>query len=165
MCAHRSRLPRRSRRAKKCIRLWSSEEIATAVYFSSRYICSISVSYMMHRRGYRRTPSAIEKKVQRIIDNAPSLRPSQLQWDVDAVDHWLDDLLEGPEAVRRHIKFSSQDAEIVALSIDDTLDKFKYLEHRWHTPMGSHFSFTFHKENYEPKNWAEVYDSESFIGR
>ncbi|KAE8383923.1 hypothetical protein BDV26DRAFT_3510 [Aspergillus bertholletiae] len=154
MCAHRSQLSGRRRRAKKCIRPWSSEEVVMAVYFSSRDICSTPISYIMNRRGYRRTPSAIEQKVRRIIDNTPSLRPSQLQWDVDAVDHWLNDLLEGPEAVRRHIKFSSQDAEIVALSIDDTLDTFKCLEHRWSTLMGGNFSFTFYTEKHEPKYWA-----------
>jgi hypothetical protein len=94
--------------------LWSKDELVIIVYFSSRRISSIAVSQLLTRRGYHRTSSAVERKIQAIIDDRPSLRPSQGSWDINAVDRWLDDVLGSTEDVNRLIRFTSEDAEIVA---------------------------------------------------
>jgi hypothetical protein len=93
---------------------WSKDELVIAIYFSSRRISSIAVSQLLTRRGYHRTPSAVERKIQAIIDDCPSLRPSQGSWDINAVDQLLDDVLGSTEDVNRLIRFTSEDAEIVA---------------------------------------------------
>lgn len=86
----------------------------------------------MVSRGYERTPSAIERKLRNICKAHPNLQLSHDQWDVDAVDQWVDDLLF-PEAVAPLIWFSAKDAEIVARnqSVEQTLQAFCDLEYRW----------------------------------
>jgi hypothetical protein len=61
---------------------WLKEELVVALYFSRR-INSSAVSQLLTRPGYHRTSSAVERKVQAIVDDRPCLRPSQGSWDVD----------------------------------------------------------------------------------
>lgn len=84
------------------------------LYFSSRRIRSESISLLLKRRGYNRTPVAVDRKVNRIVSGCPSLLLSNYSWDTDAVDRWLDDMLGDPEEVNRLISFTPEDAEIVA---------------------------------------------------
>jgi hypothetical protein len=93
---------------------WSNDELVITLYFSSRRINSMAVSQLLTCRGYHRTSSAIERKIQAIVDDRPSLRPSQGSWDVNIVDKWLDDVLGSNEDVNCLIKFSPEDAGIVA---------------------------------------------------
>ncbi|KAK9646515.1 hypothetical protein HCH54_005254 [Aspergillus fumigatus] len=93
---------------------WSNDELVIAVYFCSRRISSKSVSQLLTRRGYHRTSSAVERKIQAIVGDHLSLRPSEGSWDISAVDRWLDDILGSTEDVNRLIKFSPEDAEMVA---------------------------------------------------
>jgi hypothetical protein len=74
----------------------------------------MAVSKLLTRRGYHRTPCAVERKIQAIVGDCPSLRPSGGNWDIDAVDRWLDDVLGNTDDVNRLIKFTLEDAEIVA---------------------------------------------------
>jgi hypothetical protein len=67
---------------------------------------------MLSRRGYQRTERSIERKVHDIVNSASSLRPNG-QWDVDAVDRWIDDILDH-DAVNRLTAFTSEDATVVA---------------------------------------------------
>ncbi|KAA8649320.1 uncharacterized protein ATNIH1004_005221 [Aspergillus tanneri] len=112
---------------------WSGSEIIIAVYFTSRYINPITLSCLLSRRGYKRTPSAIERKVKNIVGSVPSLRPSRGNWDVDAVDQWIDDYLRDHEAVNRLITFTLEDAKVVAQyqSVDQTLGAIEHLKFRW----------------------------------
>jgi hypothetical protein len=93
---------------------WSKDELVITLYFSSRRINSMAVSQLLTGSGYHRTSSAIEGKIQAIVDDRPSLRPSQRSWDVNVADQWLDDVLGSNEDVSCLIKFSPEDAEIVA---------------------------------------------------
>lgn len=93
---------------------WTNNELAIALYFSSRHIGPKSVSLLLDRRGYHRTPGAVDRKVNKVVSDCPSLRLSEDSWDIDAVDRWLDDMLGGPEEVNRLIYFTPEDAEIVA---------------------------------------------------
>jgi hypothetical protein len=92
---------------------WSNSELVIAVYFSSRCICTKALFELLSRRGYQRTERAIERKVHDIVNSAPSLRPNG-QWDVDAVDRWIDDILDH-DAVNRLTAFTPEDATVVAL--------------------------------------------------
>lgn len=94
-------------------RPWSKSELVIAVYFSSRYICSKALSELLFCRGYHRTERAIERKIHDIVNSAPSLRPGG-QWEVDAVDRWIDNAV-GHDAVNRLTAFTSEDATAVAL--------------------------------------------------
>jgi hypothetical protein len=88
---------------------WSNSELVIVVYFSSRYICTSALSELLSCRGYRRTGSAIERKVRGIVFSGPSLRSQQGRWDVDAVDRWIDNILDH-DAVNQLIAFTSEDA-------------------------------------------------------
>ncbi|GFF96666.1 hypothetical protein IFM61392_10419 [Aspergillus lentulus] len=98
----------------KPARRWTNNELAIVLYFSSRRIGPKSVSLLLSRRGYHRTPVAVDRKVNQVVSDLPSLRISEVTWDIDAVDRWLDDLLGDPEEVNRLIYFTREDAEIVA---------------------------------------------------
>lgn len=94
---------------------WTNNELAIVLYFSSRRIRSESVSLLLHRRGYNRTPIAAERKVDKIVSDCPSLRLFvEDSWDIDVVDRWPDDLLGDSEKVNCLISFTPEDAEIVA---------------------------------------------------
>ncbi|KAJ1715700.1 hypothetical protein NYO67_2136 [Aspergillus flavus] len=71
---------------------------------------------MLLRRGYARSRAAIEQKVHDIVNYVPSLRSPEFCWDVNAVDKWIDNFLQGPEFVNRLIDIKSEDAELVAQS-------------------------------------------------
>jgi hypothetical protein len=43
---------------------------------------------------------------------------------LNAVDHWVDDLLRNPELVNKLIRFSPEDAEDVAYKLDAPLEPF-----------------------------------------
>ena len=91
---------------------WSKSEIVITVYFSSRYICSQSVSELLLCRGYQRTRSAVERKLRSFISSNASLRPHKGQWDVDAVDRWIDEILDH-DAVNCLVEFTPEDAKAV----------------------------------------------------
>ncbi|KAK9847496.1 uncharacterized protein MYU51_018655 [Penicillium brevicompactum] len=67
--------------------------------------------------------------IRKIADHKPSLRLARGQWDVRAVDGWIDGLLSDPESVNHIIRFTLQDAEAVASnqSVDDLLKKLDSL--------------------------------------
>lgn len=92
---------------------WSLEEIVTIVYFLSRQIRPRSLHSILLRRGYDRSAGAIERKLSSITQQHPHLRPSEVHWDLDAVDRWIDDLLGNHESVNTLIRFSLEDAEDV----------------------------------------------------
>jgi hypothetical protein len=98
----------------KYAKRWTKNELAVALYFSSRRIRPESVSLLLVRRGYKRTPIAVDRKVNKIIRGRPSLLLSDYSWDIDAIDRLLDDMLGDPEIVNRLISFTPEDAEIVA---------------------------------------------------
>jgi hypothetical protein len=93
---------------------WSKNELVITLYFSSRHINSVSVSLLLSRRGFQRTPAAVERKIHEIVCDHPSLQAYEGSWDIDAVDHWLDNILGSIEDVNRLIEFAPEDAEIVA---------------------------------------------------
>jgi hypothetical protein len=93
---------------------WTNNELAIALYFSSRRIGPKSVSLLLDRRGYHRTPVAVDRKVNQIVSDFPSFLLTEDIWDIVAVDRWLDDMLGDPEEVNRLISFTPEDAEIVA---------------------------------------------------
>jgi hypothetical protein len=70
---------------------WSRQEVAIIVYFLS--IRPITLCYLLLRRGYDRSASAIEHIVVSIAKKYPYLK-RQGDWDLDFVDRWIDDLLE-----------------------------------------------------------------------
>jgi hypothetical protein len=98
----------------KYAKRWTNDELAIVLYFSSRRIRSESVSLLLDRRGYNRTPVAIDRKVNKIVSGCPSLLLYDYTWDIYAVDRWLDDMLGDPEIVNRLVSFTPEDAEIVA---------------------------------------------------
>lgn len=91
---------------------WSKSEIAIVVYFSSRYICYEALTELLLRRGYHRSPSAIERRVRTIISSNPFLQPSESKWDISAVDCWIDSNLDH-DTVNSLIAFNSEDAVVV----------------------------------------------------
>lgn len=93
---------------------YSSEEKAIIVYFASRRIYPKTLYYLLLRRGFDRSINAIERRVINIAQKYPYLK-SQNNWDLEAVDRWIDDLLGDHESVNRLILFSPEDAEDVAL--------------------------------------------------
>jgi hypothetical protein len=93
---------------------WSKDELIITLCFSSRRISSMAVAQLLTRHEYHRTSSAIERKIQAIVGDCHSVRPSQGSWDVNAVDQWLDDVLGTIEDVICLIKFTPEEAEIVA---------------------------------------------------
>lgn len=93
---------------------WTNKELAIALYFSSRRIRSDSVSLLLDRWGYKHTPVAVDRKVNKIVRGCPSLLLCDYSWDIDAVDRWLDDMLGDTEIVNRLISFTPEDAEIMA---------------------------------------------------
>lgn len=84
------------------------------VYFASRGIRPKTLHYLLLRRGFDRSTSAIEHKVVTIAQKHPYLK-SPIDWNLVAVDRWIDDLLGDHESVNRLIRFSPEDAEDVAL--------------------------------------------------
>lgn len=102
---------------------WTNNELAIVLYFSSRRIRSESVSLLLHRRGYNRTPIAAERKVDKIVSDCPSLRLFvEDSWDIDVVDRWPDDLLGDSEKVNCLISFTPEDAaRIQNQNIDEAL--------------------------------------------
>jgi hypothetical protein len=108
-----NRSPHLSTNSRKLER-WSSEEKVIAIYFASRYISHVAVSSLLSRRGYLRTPFAVKFKVKNIIDSDPSLWSPEEQWNVNAVDQWMDWILGSHQAVNQLIVFTSEDADIVA---------------------------------------------------
>lgn len=93
---------------------WSLEEIIVVIYFTSRYIIPSTLRCLLAHRGYDHTTTAIERMIRKIADHKPSLRLARGQWDVRAVDGWIDGLLSDPESVNHIIRFTLQDAEAVA---------------------------------------------------
>ncbi|GFF96663.1 hypothetical protein IFM61392_10422 [Aspergillus lentulus] len=131
---------------------WSEDELVIALYFSSRRISSMAVSQLLTRRGYHRTPCAVERKIQAIVGDHPSLRPSGGSWDVDAVDLWLDDVLGNAEDVNRLIKFTPEDAEIVAQVVNASEIQHSFLLSTLLTAEGSiNLSSTPYGH---PRNWV-----------
>jgi hypothetical protein len=53
---------------------WTNNELAVALYFSSRRIGPKSISSLLDRRGYHRTPVAVDRKVNQVVNDFPSLR-------------------------------------------------------------------------------------------
>ncbi|GIJ86960.1 hypothetical protein Asppvi_005859 [Aspergillus pseudoviridinutans] len=111
---------------------WSNEEKVIALYFASRYISHAAVSSLLSRRGYWRTPPAVKYKVKNIIDGDPSLWSPEEQWNVNAVDQWMDMTLGSHQAVNQLIVFTAEDADIVAKyqSVEEILTSFHELEAR-----------------------------------
>ncbi|KAJ5369931.1 uncharacterized protein N7496_006023 [Penicillium cataractarum] len=93
--------------------LWSPEEVAIMVYFTSRQIHPKALRYLLLRRGYDRSTCAIEHKIFSINQQHPQLK-SRGDWNWDVVDHWIDDLLGNHDSVNKLVLFSLADAEDMA---------------------------------------------------
>lgn len=90
---------------------WSPFELTIIVYFSSRHIRPQVVRCLLLRRGYARSISAIKCKMKSIIHQYPELRFLKDNWDLTAVDMWLDDILGDHESVNQIVWLSAADAE------------------------------------------------------
>lgn len=93
-------------------RLWSLEEEAILLYFVSRKICHEAVAELLRRRGYSRTPPAINAKLTVIRALHPYLSPSIRDWDPGEVNRYID-LRLGHDYVNELVKFTVEDSEIV----------------------------------------------------
>ncbi|KAJ5225425.1 hypothetical protein N7468_006650 [Penicillium chermesinum] len=86
---------------------WSREETIIMLYFTSRGLQPKPVRSLLQRRGYDRSTRAIEHKISAITRDNPHLRPTRGQWDLNAVDRWIDDYLQDHQLVNKLIHFSS----------------------------------------------------------
>jgi hypothetical protein len=64
---------------------WSRQEVALMVYFASRWIRPETLHYLLLRRGFDHSTSAIEHKVVTIAQKYPYLM-SQSGWNLEVVD-------------------------------------------------------------------------------
>lgn len=94
---------------------WTREEIAIALYFSSRRVQYNVVSYLLLRRGFCRSSSAIQHKISKIIHVQKTLKLDEQKWNLDEVDSFLDNLMKDQNEVNDLIMFSVQDATDVLL--------------------------------------------------
>jgi hypothetical protein len=94
---------------------WSNEEIVITIYFLARCIRPKSLRALLLRRGYDRSLGAIERKVISTTKQYPYLKSANGQWNLSAIDRWMNDLVRSQESVKNLTRFSLEDAEDMVL--------------------------------------------------
>ncbi|OQD75863.1 hypothetical protein PENANT_c145G05160, partial [Penicillium antarcticum] len=94
---------------------WMNEEIVITIYFLARCIRPKSLRDLLLRRGYDRSLSAIERKIISITKQYPFLKFATGQWDLKAIDRWMNDLVRSQESINKFTRFSLEDAEDMVL--------------------------------------------------
>ncbi|KAL2824080.1 hypothetical protein BJY01DRAFT_256528 [Aspergillus pseudoustus] len=69
---------------------WTDAEVIVAVYFLSRGVTEVAISEMLQARGYHRSISSVRCKTMAIARQNKKLQKSRDEWDIRAVDFWLD---------------------------------------------------------------------------
>ncbi|KAA8641404.1 uncharacterized protein ATNIH1004_001869 [Aspergillus tanneri] len=112
---------------------WSDAELIVAVYFTSRGFTEAAVSQILHARGFRRSYDAVYRKIKDIRNKHPVLQAKDQDWDINAVDLWLDELSLDHQTVNHLICCSDLEATIAAKHgvAESILEKLERSNWRW----------------------------------
>jgi hypothetical protein len=85
------------------------------IYFLARCIRPKSLRGLLLRRGYDRSLGAIERRIISITNRYLYLKLANGQWDVNAIDRWMNDLVRNLESINNLTRFSLEDVEDMLL--------------------------------------------------
>ena len=95
------------------ITFWEDEEVAIAVYFASRNIRAIAIVELLKLHGYKRTLSAVRRKLRDVTSRYAQLKQGPDAWNTAAVDAWIQGKIGQEDEIIRLKTFGETELGIV----------------------------------------------------